>query len=310
MSQTPGPDARAVDRWIRRELAAHPPRARSLIVTLWGDALAPHGGEVWLSTLFALVAPFGHNERLVRTSVFRLARDGWLAAETRGRRSRYRLTSDGAHRFAQAYRRVYTPPFARWDGRWDVIVVPADALGASERRTLRDDLAWNGYATIAPNVHARPAAGGDARVEIGPKARVLRFVARDLPGSTQQSLAARAEDAWSLGTVAAAYRAFLARFAAVAAAFAARSALSPLQAFVVRTLLVHEYRRVRLHDPQLPEALLRPDWPGARAYALCRDFYRAAAPLAETHLASMVALEGETLKPALPEFYTRFTDAR
>ena len=39
------PDAE-VRRWIRRELAADPPRAPSLIVTVWGDALAPHGGAV------------------------------------------------------------------------------------------------------------------------------------------------------------------------------------------------------------------------------------------------------------------------
>ena len=302
-------DAPAVARWIRREIAAHPPRARSLIVTVWGDSLAPHGGELWLSTLFALLAPLGLNERLVRTSVFRLARDGWLSAQTRGRRSRYRLTADGAHRFAQAYRRVYTPPFRRWDGRWDIVVVPADATTPAARRTLRDDLAWNGYATLAPNVHARPA-GKDERATIDDDARVLRFVARDLPGKAAQTLAARVDEAWDLGSVATEYRGFLARFAAVAGAFDAEPSPSPLQAFVVRTLLVHEYRRVRLRDPQLPTELLPDDWPGAQAYALCRDFYRAAGPLAETHLAEIVGADGETLKPALPEFYTRFTDDR
>ena len=80
---------RAVARWIARALAAGAAaRAKSLIVTVWGDALAPHGGAVWLSGLIRLMAPFGINERLVRTSVFRLARDGWLASRQAGRRSR------------------------------------------------------------------------------------------------------------------------------------------------------------------------------------------------------------------------------
>ena len=74
-----------VSRWIARTLASDPPRARSLIVSVWGDALAPHGGVAWLSGLIRLMAPFGMNERLVRTSVFRLARDGWLSAQSRGR---------------------------------------------------------------------------------------------------------------------------------------------------------------------------------------------------------------------------------
>jgi phenylacetic acid degradation operon negative regulatory protein len=65
-----------IRRWIQRDLATHPPRAPSLVVTVWGDALAPHGGIVWLRTLFRLLGAFGMNERLVRTSVFRLATDG------------------------------------------------------------------------------------------------------------------------------------------------------------------------------------------------------------------------------------------
>ena len=55
-----------------------PPRAPSLIVTVWGDAIAPHGGAVVLPGLIRLLDPFGINERLVRTNVFRLARQGWL----------------------------------------------------------------------------------------------------------------------------------------------------------------------------------------------------------------------------------------
>src|SRR5207302_3499292 len=65
------PDPR-VARWIRTELSTAPPKARSLIVTVWGDTIAPHGGSVWLSGLIRLLAPFDINERLTRTSVYRL----------------------------------------------------------------------------------------------------------------------------------------------------------------------------------------------------------------------------------------------
>src|SRR5215831_9226156 len=103
------PDPR-IARWIRGELATAPPRARSLIVTVWGDAIAPHGGSAWLSGLIRLMAPFAVNERLVRTSVYRLATEGWLAARQSGRRSLYRLTAQGARKFEHAYRRIYASP--------------------------------------------------------------------------------------------------------------------------------------------------------------------------------------------------------
>jgi len=301
----------AVARWIRRKLAAEPPRARSLIVTVWGDTLAPHGGEVWLATLIRLLEPFGVNERLTRTSVFRLARDGWLEGIARGRRTRYRLTADGARRFAHAYRRVYAPPSRPWDGQWDMALVPPEALSSTGRARLRDDLAWSGYAAFAPGLHARPAylPGTVPATTVAWPPGVLHFAARDLPDANGASLAARADAAWSLAALAVEYRGFVGRFRPLAAAFRDCSELAPEQAFVVRTLLVHEYRRVRLRDPQLPPDLLPADWPGAAAYELCRDVYRAAEPLARAHLAAALDDEGDALLPAFPEFLTRFESA-
>ncbi|HKW81936.1 MAG TPA: phenylacetic acid degradation operon negative regulatory protein PaaX, partial [Casimicrobiaceae bacterium] len=145
----------AVARWIRRELSRAPPRAKSLVVTVWGDALAPHGGSVWLSGLIRLLEPLGINERLVRTSVYRLARDGWLSARQRGRRSVYRLTAQGRRRFEHAYRRIYAPP-ERWDGGWDLIVA-RPGLGTLPRARLRRELGWEGFAALSGGVYARPA---------------------------------------------------------------------------------------------------------------------------------------------------------
>jgi phenylacetic acid degradation operon negative regulatory protein len=63
---------------------------------------------------------------------------------------------------------------------------------------------------------------------------------------------------------------------------------------------------VRLRDPQLPIELLPRGWPGARAYALCRNFYRLAKPAAETHLAAAALADGERLPRALAQFDGRF----
>jgi len=84
------------------------------------------------------------------------------------------------------------------------------------------------------------------------------------------------------------------------------SAHDPEQCFVVRTLLIHAYRRVLLRDPQLPAALLPLDWPGAAAYALCRDFYRLTHRSAERHLTATLQGERGTLPPATAAFYRRF----
>ena len=85
-----------------------------------------------------------------------------------------------------------------------------------------------------------------------------------------------------------------ARFGAVIERFRdGDGAHDPAQGFIVRTLLIHAYRRVLLRDPQLPAALLPLDWPGAAAYALCRDFYRLTHRAAERHLAATLSEPGD-----------------
>jgi len=115
-------------------------------------------------------------------------------------------------------------------------------------------------------------------------------------------------DAWRLADVATHYRRFLKRFGGAIDRFrdAPGAAHDPQQSFVVRTLLIHEYRRVLLRDPQLPAALLPLDWPGAAAYALCRDFYRLTHRAAEQHLAATLEGARGKLPAASPAFYRRF----
>ena len=74
----------------------------------------------------------------------------------------------------------------------------------------------------------------------------------------------------------------------------------------MRTLLIHAYRRVLLRDPQLPATLLPLDWPGAAAYALCRDFYRLTHRAAERHLMATLQDARGRLPPASADFYRRF----
>ena len=302
-------------RWIGRAFAAAPPKAKSLVVTVWGDSIAPHGGAVWLSALIGLLAPFGINERLVRTSVYRLAQEGWLAARQDGRRSVYRLTRQGQRRFEHAYRRVYAPPATDpWDGAWHLVIVPPATIDESSRRELRKELGWDGFGMLGPGLFARPARP-ENEVELNETIRALGIGRRIAVVTTRTlahgaaSIASLTGDCWDLKSVAAAYRGFVARFRGVARALGQGADPTPQQCFVLRTLLIHEFRRVTLHDPQLPVELLPSNWPEAAAYALCRDLYRLTHERAERHLTVMLDDSRGARSPA-PYFYQRFGGLR
>jgi phenylacetic acid degradation operon negative regulatory protein len=109
---------------------------------------------------------------------------------------------------------------------------------------------------------------------------------------------------WDMEGVARQYQEFLATFGPMHAA--AQSGMTPDQAFAVRALTLHEWRRIVLHDPQLPLQMLPDDWPGLAARNLCSQLYWSVFEQAESHLQSVLGQDTEHFLPLRPYVYTRF----
>ena len=158
--------SRFVSQWVEDFLRDRPVRANSLIITIYGDMISPHGGSVWLGSFINLVKPLGINDRLVRTSVFRLSKDDWLASEHVGRCSYYGLTSTGRRRFEHAHRRIYFPPKVPWEGDWQIVLTSGSDLSPAKREDVRKELQWEGFGIIAPGVLAHPSANLEPLLDI------------------------------------------------------------------------------------------------------------------------------------------------
>ncbi len=243
--------------------------ARSVLVTVFGDTIAPLGGEVWLADLFELMAPFGYSERLVRTSLSRLVADDWCESVRDGRRSRYRLT-DGARRATEeAERRIYHRSRREWTGTWTLVLAP-------DTDPTVDELRWNGFARLAPGVHALPHdPDGRHRRVVDRLGLIGRLPVADATFADASVLAAqdRLTDGFDLGGLVDDYWTFCEAFGPIADT--PRPAAGPGDAFALRTLLVHEFRRLRLRDPELPAQLLPSPWAGDEAFDVAAAAYAA-----------------------------------
>ncbi len=288
---------------LRHLHTQRPLRAGSLLITIFGDAIAPRGGAVTLGSLIRLAGSFGLAERAVRTAVARLAREGWLTSRRAGRRSEYRLTRSGARRFAEATRRIYGETPRSWDGGWTLVLLPD---GTGSRREAREALRWLGFGQLGPTVFAHPGrdlAQARAALRPVPAARGALML--------HSSGAGLAEDrrlvalGWDLGELARRYRRFIERFTAVEPLFGQPEAL-PETAFLVRTLLIHEYRKIHLIDPLLPPALLPADWVGAAAYEVCRRLYARVFATAERYLSESARRLRGPLPPVSAAVHARF----
>ncbi len=303
-------------RHVRRIVAGRPPRAASLVVSVFGDAVVPHGGAVWLGSLIRWLAPFGVNERAVRTAVRRLAADDWFESRSHGRRSDYGLTRASRHRFADAERRIYAAAPPRWDGSWSIVVLGPGGIEATARDAARRELYWHGFGEIAPSVLVHPCADLE-EVELALRdlrldRRVIILRARAderLPGH-DVPLRALVASAWDLRDLAGEYRAYLRRFRPVLDRFRPDRPPSPEICFRLRVLAIHGYRRILLRDPELPAELLPRNWAGVAARSVCAAIYRAVEAGAREHVLATGLTGSGRLTPAASFYFRRFGGLR
>lgn len=293
---------RLVDEFRSRQTV----RAGSLITTIFGDSIAPRGGRVWLGSLIHAMAEFGISERLVRTSVFRLAKDDWLQSSQAGRRSYYSLTESGRQRFEVATHRIYAEPVTDWTGRWMLLLL--SGLDTAEKEAARREFGWLGFGALSANVLAHPTPDM-ADVKLTARRLDIADTLIAIDGETVDSDAAMrklARSTWNLDDIDRRYRHFVAMFGDARKALSGKHSLEGKTAFVLRTLLIQEYRKILLRDPQLPAELLPGDWHGRSAYQICASLYRDVYRAADEFLTENMETEHGDLPSNEPQFYTRF----
>lgn len=308
MPRTPSP---ALQEWADRYLNQHPPRAKSLVMTLFGDAIRPHGSALWLGSLIKLLAPFGINDRLVRTSVFRLAEDGWLSGRREGRRSLYTLRESAERRFTRAYKRVYSPTYLAWSGYWTMVFAANGRLNPQTRSELRKDLSWEGFSALSPTIFIHPNPERETLEDILDSYALRNdvFITRveESHELTGRPLAELVEEYWPLDEISRNYTEFLSRFGMLPELIkASPTSLTPELAFTIRSLVIHEFRRALLHDPRLPIELLPKKWAGKIAYELCRELYRSTYRKAEDYIMGALQEEDPDAAPSAEFFFERF----
>jgi phenylacetic acid degradation operon negative regulatory protein len=143
-----------------------------------------------------------------------------------------------------------------------------------------------------------------AEAGVGMQALVMRAAAE--PWISPETLRDVINECWDIRRLAADYTAFLDTFRPVWQTLNTAGGLDPMTCFVVRTLLMHAYRRVLLRDPKLPDELLEANWPGTSARLLCRNLYKLIHASAEQHLMAELETADGAAPEAHPSYYTRF----
>jgi len=281
---------------IIQQLKREPSRTGSIVVTLFGDAIVPRGGSVWLGTLLEFFEQLDIDASVVRTAMSRLTADGWFERNRIGRNSFYRLVQSGRQTFDIATKHIYGPPASDWTGRFELLLIG----NGGDRDVAREALKNAGFGSPLPGVWVAPSgvpvpeeAAGAIRLEVS---------AEDDSGRRLLS------ESWPLDHTADAYLKFMKTFEPLHRWIIGGEPLTDADAFAARVLLIHHYRRVVLRDPLLPMALLPADWPGRAARALCAGIYRELLPASEQWLDRHATNENGPLPKPDAELAKRFAN--
>jgi phenylacetic acid degradation operon negative regulatory protein len=301
-------ELKTLSNLLTRFQSQKPIRASSLIISLYGDSIEPHGSTVWLGSLINALEPIGISERLMRTSIFRLAQDGWLNSEKVGRKSYYGLTHQGHRKFEQAFQRIYSPSIQTWNGNWLLII--GYQLNPDEKKQLMDELQWQGFASVSTQLIASPCCDvkllNNILTALKFEDKVIVFEASSNTQFSNKPIQELVKGAWNLETLSQQYQEFIELFQPVWQELTELDRLDPKSCFLARTLLIHEYRKLLLRDPHLPRELLPIDWEGRAARQLCRNIYRRLTPATE----KWIEFNLESIHGPLPEanalFFERF----
>ena len=279
---------------IIQQLKREPSRTGSIVITVFGDAIVPRGGSVWLGTLLEFFEELDVDASVVRTAMSRLAADGWFERNKIGRNSFYRLVQSGRQTFDIATKHIYGPPASDWTGRFELLLIG----NGGDRDAAREALKNAGFGSPLPGVWVAPSgvpvpeeAAGAIRLEVS---------AEDDSGRRLLS------ESWPLDRTADAYQKFMKTFEPLHGWIGRGERLTEVDAFTARILLIHHYRRVVLRDPLLPTALLPADWPGRAARTLCGEIYRALLPASEQWLDRNATNENGPLPKPGTELSKRF----
>jgi phenylacetic acid degradation operon negative regulatory protein len=234
--------------------------ARSALFDLFGDHLRHRDDRAPVASLVRILAPLRVTAPAVRTAISRMVRQGWLVpAQVSGGRG-YALTDRARHRLDEAAVRIYRTRDSGWKGGWDLVVLdPLPNRTARER--VRSALSFLGYAPLADTTWISPFTSPEVEGLLESEgATATRFEAFD----GDPALLARR--AWDIDALGAAYAAWHEEARALVADPGAVTGPAlrdeDERAFVVRSHLVHEWRKFLFTDPGLPVELLPPDWPG------------------------------------------------
>lgn len=252
-----------------------PLQPQDLAITLFGAFAAGKHERLWSGGLVELLNDLGFSDGASRVALARLVNRGLLTRSKKGRLVYYSLSERTEHLLAEGDRRIFRLGWAveRWDGRWTMLWHAIPETRRVERARLGRRLRFLGFGSVQDGTwispHNRERDVVELLREIGVEEHAGVLIGRP---AKDIHLHAMIERAWDLEELANRYEMFVETFDEYRSP-AKQKKLSDREAFLVRTSVVHAFRRFPFLDPDLPDQLMIRNVPRREAAAIFHAVY-------------------------------------
>jgi phenylacetic acid degradation operon negative regulatory protein len=271
--------------------AGEPFQPQDLVVTLLGTYVRPFSSTVWSGGLVVVLAEFGFSHGAARVALTRLVRRGLITRVRSGRLVHYRITPRCERLLLEGDGRIFSLGDPRDDGgTWTLVwhQIPEDRR--LERSRLARRLRFLGFGSVQDSVWVSPHDHFLEVVELLEELEVDEFATLfRAPVDAAAGLGSFVSRAWNMGGLAERYDGFCSEFGAYVRRGQVRR-LGDLEAFIVRTRLVHLFREFPVMDPELPEELAPLGRARARAVEIFHVLYEALAEPSQRHFEAVVSV--------------------
>ena len=230
-------------------------RVWSIIVTLFGDLAQNPGDQISGAVLSRITEPMGIKPEAMRVALHRLRADGWIVSERDGRTSQYALTRDGQDQSRAASPRIYGRQIDYPD-QWQVCITSGGRQGpkAAGMKKLRRQ----GLLQIASGVFISPVGKTppkDSFTILGSVETVPEWLSEKVAPNEVLHTYEELNSA-------------LDRFSDLLRPV---TRVTPLEAAVLRTIIVHVWRRALFSHADLPPEFFPKGWKGQECRAKVLD---------------------------------------
>jgi phenylacetic acid degradation operon negative regulatory protein len=251
---------------------------QEVILGLLGEYV-DKGERVWSGGLVSLLGDLHFSGPASRIALNRVVARNLLEPSREGRFISYAITPHLAAVHEEGRRQLFSRATdAAWQGEWTLVrySIPEDLR--AERGRLSRWLNFRGFGSLQDGIWI---AAGDRQDDVLPLIKqlsldehVMTFVGKIASDNAVQHVAGQA---WNLNALVKMYELFMGTFSK----YSTRGALAkwgPREYFVLRTRLIEMFRQTAVHDPHLPDKILKVKWKRRESIEL---FYKLQAELYE-----------------------------